>query len=30
MAGGATRNMRIPAALAAGASGDVTASIVLL
>ena len=30
MAGGATRNIRIPAALAAEAGGDVTASIVLL
>lgn len=30
MAGGSTRRIRIPAALAAGASGDVTASIALL
>lgn len=30
MAAGATRHIRIPAALAAGASGDVTASIALL
>jgi hypothetical protein len=30
LAGGATRRIRIPAALAAGATGDVTASIALL
>ena len=30
MAGGASRHMRIPAALAAGATGDVTAAIALL
>jgi hypothetical protein len=30
IAGGATRQIRIPAALAAAATGDVTASIALL